>query len=59
MLYIILFVAAAICAVGWLVQYVVNLAIVHWLMKNEIPLPRDQLQDDISYAWKKVFRIEK
>lgn len=58
MLYIILFSIAVICAVGWIIQYVVNLAIIHWLMKKEIPLPRDELQDDISYAWKKVFRIK-
>lgn len=52
-------VIAAICAIGWLVNWVGNAALGKWIIdKGHTPPTDKELGDCVTYVWRQLLRIK-
>ena len=55
---IVLIVLLAVCAFGWLNQYVCNAALIMCLMARGGMPPEDEVKKNLDFAWKQVLKIK-
>ena len=51
-------VLAAICAFGWLNQWVANAALVAWMLDKGVGAPGPEIKDYLAWAWKRTLGVK-
>lgn len=58
-MWVILFlVCTIVCGFGWLNQYVMNRAILKWILDRHESLPGKEIRDDLTWAWKHTLGLK-